>query len=334
LSNGQVTWPSFALPAEARAVRTVTLQLNSVLPAGVTAITNTASASHAATEPTPSDNTASQVMVVDAAPDLQITATGAIVAGAGQIVTYTLSFANMGNQGATGVLIHETVPDNTEVIHGTANWACPVSPSSPAICTLPLGDLASGATGEVHFVVRVKDALSASVDMITSTVQIDDDGLNGVDLQPDNNKASITTQTESTPLLTIQQTAKVMQTSSPSKISYTLVISNNGAHSASSIAITEVVPALTTFQLDDSTPGWACTFDDDSRHELCVFVVDELLANSASKSLTFVVAATIAPFCSVYQIENKVLLGATENIVYTPGNQSCNFLPLVFRVDS
>src|SRR6185312_9401078 len=92
--------------------------------AGVTQISNTASiADNGANgaELTPVNNTASDTTPVIAAPDFSLTKSdgGASVAPGGT-VAYTLTYANSGNQGATGVVLTETVPANTTFNAGTS----------------------------------------------------------------------------------------------------------------------------------------------------------------------------------------------------------------------
>src|SRR5207302_1688803 len=87
------------------------------LPAGVTQIANTASIADDGThgaDPTPANNSASDTTPVTGAPDLTINKSdgGASVSPGGS-VAYTLTYSNVGNRGATGVVLTETVPTNT-----------------------------------------------------------------------------------------------------------------------------------------------------------------------------------------------------------------------------
>ena len=60
---------------------------------------------------------------VEAAPDLQVAKEDlGISAAPGDSVVYVLSYANVGNQGATGTAISETVPANT-TFNGVASTA-------------------------------------------------------------------------------------------------------------------------------------------------------------------------------------------------------------------
>ena len=78
-------------------------------------------------DPNPGDNTGSDTTPVNAAPDLTVVKSdgGASVAPGGTVV-YTLFYDNNGNQGATGVVLTETVPANTTFNAGasSAGWTC------------------------------------------------------------------------------------------------------------------------------------------------------------------------------------------------------------------
>src|SRR5207237_5982787 len=107
--------------------------------AGVNQISNTASIASDLPDPNPADNTASDTTPLVAAPDLSIVKSdGGISTTPGGTVPYTLSYANTGNQGATGVAITETVPANTTFNAGasTAGWNCVPNNNAGSVCTL------------------------------------------------------------------------------------------------------------------------------------------------------------------------------------------------------
>ncbi|MCP4371072.1 MAG: DUF11 domain-containing protein, partial [Deltaproteobacteria bacterium] len=153
--DGVVTWPTFGLAVGTSVTRTVTIRIDDPLPAGIETITNTATVTDDGTngpDPTPEDNTASDINSVEAVPDLRITKDdGNVSSVPGNIITYTLTYANVGNQDATGVVITDTVPANTtfSAVSSSSVWSC--SDGSPAgtVCTFDMGDLAGGVSGRV-----------------------------------------------------------------------------------------------------------------------------------------------------------------------------------------
>ncbi len=127
---------------------------------------------------------------LDAAPDLVVTKDdGGVSARPGDQVTYTITYANTGDQDATGVVLTETVPTGTSFV-GPDTWVC-----TGATCTYDIGDLAAGASGSVAFTVRVDATLPVAQTDVDNLVVIDDDGDNGADPNPSDN-----TDTDSTPV--------------------------------------------------------------------------------------------------------------------------------------
>ncbi len=126
------------------------------LPAGVMEIENgacTADDGNNGPDPTPEDNCDDDDTPVDAEPDLMILKDdGGVSTEPGGVVVYTLDYANVGDQDATGVTISDTVPTYTSFNPGasTTGWSCLPSIQAGSICTLDVGDLAAGASGSVE----------------------------------------------------------------------------------------------------------------------------------------------------------------------------------------
>ncbi len=177
-----VTWSTFSLAAGAKVTRTLTVQVNDRLPAGVDLITNTVTVGP---DPTPANNTASDTDGVEAAPDLAISKDdGQTTALPGQTLTYTLAISNIGNQGATGVVVTDTLPLHTTFV--TASHS-----GSPGLfVTWPPIDLPAGASVTRTLTIRVDDPFPFGVDTITNTATVADDGRNGPDPTPANNSAT------------------------------------------------------------------------------------------------------------------------------------------------
>ena len=161
---------------------------------GVDAIANTASIVDDGTngaDPTPGDNSSNHDTPVDAAPDLFVTKDdGDITSGPGQTIVYTLNFGNIGNQGATNVVLNEVVPANSTYNAGASSvpWVCAGGAvTAGTACQFNVGTLNIGDAGSVTFAVDVDDPLALGVNQIVNTVIIADDGTNGMDTDPTNN---------------------------------------------------------------------------------------------------------------------------------------------------
>lgn len=123
-----------------------------------------------------------------AAPDLSVTKTdGGATARPGDEVTYTIAYANKGNQDATGVVLTETVPPGSTFV-GPDTWTC-----VGTTCTFVVGELPAGGTGSVSFRVRVSTTVPAAQAQLDNLVVIDDDGENGDDPIPADNTGRDTT---------------------------------------------------------------------------------------------------------------------------------------------
>ena len=115
---------------------------------------------------------------------------GGVTTGPGGIVTYTLNYRNDGVQGATGVVITETVPVNTRfnaAASAPTVWSCANNSPPGTVCTTSIGNLGVGGSGSVRFAVTVNKPLLPGVTQIVNTAIIGDDGANGPDSTPANN---------------------------------------------------------------------------------------------------------------------------------------------------
>ncbi|HEX8889752.1 MAG TPA: cadherin-like domain-containing protein, partial [Pyrinomonadaceae bacterium] len=134
---------------------------------------------------------ASDTDTLNAVPDLSITKSPDVTnASADTVITYTLNYANGGNQGATGVVVTETVPANTNFVAAgsSAGWSCADNSPAGTSCTNTVGALAgNGAGGSLTFKVKVVNPVPGGTTQITNTATIDDDHANGTDPTPANN---------------------------------------------------------------------------------------------------------------------------------------------------
>lgn len=83
-------------------------------------------------------------------PNLSVTGTATKTVTVGNDITYTLTVPNTGQGGATGVVLTDTLPAGL-TFKSAALGQTPITPSSTAngVVTLPLGNLAAGATDTV-----------------------------------------------------------------------------------------------------------------------------------------------------------------------------------------
>ena len=75
----------------------------------------------------------------------------------GLVVTYSLTYSNVGTAIAVGVIMTETVSPYTTFVAqaSTPGWSCANGAIAGTKCTLALGNVAPGQRGEVHFAVKL-----------------------------------------------------------------------------------------------------------------------------------------------------------------------------------
>jgi uncharacterized repeat protein (TIGR01451 family) len=169
------------LPARAGGSLSFVVLVDSPLPAGVTAITNTASVtddgSHGP-EPILADNQATDLAPVQASPDLALGKDdGAIAVLPGGVITYSLTYTNSGNVAAVGVVITETVPVSTTfAAGGPTAWSCPGGSGPGTVCVALVGTVGGGGAGGMVTFRVVVDPTAAPGGQILNTALIGDDG--------------------------------------------------------------------------------------------------------------------------------------------------------------
>ena len=187
----------------------------------------------------------------------------------GNNITYTQMASNNGPFDALNAVFNEAVPANTTFqslsISGpaAANWNC----TTPAFggtgnitCTNP--DVPAGASGTATFTVVVKvNAGTATGTQITDTDSITS-GTNDPNLA--NNTATVVTivGAAGTADLSITNAASPNPVLAGNNITYTVVVTNNGPASASTVVFSESIPANTTLVSvtpTSGTSGWTCT---------------------------------------------------------------------------
>ena len=251
------------LPAGAGGAVSFAVTVHNPIPAGVIEITNTTSIDDDGAngaDPTPVDNSDTDTTPVGT-PDLRITKDdGGASAAPGDTVVYALDYANVGDRDATGVAISETVPANSSFDAGASapGWSCADGSPAGTACTLAIGGLPAGAGGAVSFAVTVDNPVPAGVVEIANTVSIDDDGLNGADANPADNSDGDATPVDAAPDLRVVKDDGGVGAAPGDTVVYTLNFANAGNQGATGVAITEAVPANSSFDAGASTAGWSC----------------------------------------------------------------------------
>jgi uncharacterized repeat protein (TIGR01451 family) len=167
----------------------------------------------------------------------------------GQSVTFTLTLANAGPDGATNVTVGDTLPAGMTFVSATPSQGSYVSGTG----VWTVGSVASGASATLQIVASVQ-----STGTKTNTAQVTASDQADPDSTPNNNVATEDDQGSAglTPAVVDLSLVKTVDNASPNvgeNITFTLTAANAGPDSATNVAITDVLPAGLTFV--SSTPS-------------------------------------------------------------------------------
>jgi uncharacterized repeat protein (TIGR01451 family) len=233
-SGTVVTWNLGTLAAGASGSVQLAVQVVSPLADGTMLSNSGAVIDSAQTSPV---TASAPSTTVASAPLLAIAATDSPdPVAAGSNITYTLSYSNTGNMNATGLVLSDTLPANTTYVSSTGGGAL-----SSGTVTWAVASLNAGASGSVQLVVKTASPLANGTLITHGTYGIDSAQTSPV------SGASITTTVTSTPAMTLALTDAPDPVQAGGNITYTLTYGNNGTMDASGVAVTDAVPANTTF---------------------------------------------------------------------------------------
>ncbi|MEO8495398.1 MAG: SpaA isopeptide-forming pilin-related protein, partial [Planctomycetota bacterium] len=157
----------------------------------------------------------------------------------GQNVTFTLTLANAGPDGATGVSVGDSLPAGMTFVSSTPSQGA--YNSGTGVWTV--GSVASGGTATLQIVASVDAGGSVTnTAQVTASDQADPDSTpnNNVALEDDQSSAGFTAATADLSL------TKTVDNASPNvgdNITFTLTAANAGPDSATNVAVADLLPA-------------------------------------------------------------------------------------------
>jgi uncharacterized repeat protein (TIGR01451 family) len=228
-----------------------------------TIIADTATAASATKDSNPSDNSVTVNIAVTVAGDADLTIANSASPSpvtAGSNITYTQTVKNLGpatagSNTAGTITLTETLPTGTTAVSltGPGGWTCNVG---TLICTNTANNaLTSGSSLTFTFVVTVGAAVTGT---ISDTVSVSD--TTPTDPNPGNNSATATVGVSGSANLSITNSASPVPVAAAANVTYTQVITNSGPSAATSVTLTDTLPANTTL-VSLTGPGgtWICT---------------------------------------------------------------------------
>lgn len=209
--------------------------------------------------------------------DLSVTNSDSpLLVTAGNNITYTQSVTNNGPSTANAPVFTENLPANTTSVSltGPAGWTCVLATLT---CT-GTTTMAPAITANFTFVVKVNTNVTSG----TTITQTDNVASTTTDPNGGNNSATVNASVADSADISITNTASPVPVQANTNITYTQVVTNNGPSGATSVTLTDMLPASTTAVSLTGPAGWTCT--------LATFTcTDPSLAPGAPATITYVI---------------------------------------------
>ncbi len=231
-------------------------QFTLVVEAGnTTSASNTATVSTESADTNPNNNTSTVVTAVTPSADVAVTKIGPGTISAGANITYDVTVTNNGPSDAANVSLTDTLPAGTTFVSATQDSGPAFSCSGTSTITCTIDPLPAGETATFTFVFHVSPSV-ANGTIIDNTANVasttgDPDG--------DNNSST------SSATVAVEADVAVVKNGPTSieagtDITYSVTVTNNGPSDATTVTLTDAVPANTTVvsATQDSGPLFNC----------------------------------------------------------------------------
>lgn len=305
-SGGTVTAAIGTLASGASATVTLT---TTVADSAIGLINNSVSVTATETELNSANNSDAEPTTVTPVVDVAISKSDDVdPVDAGGTLVYTLSVSNAGPSTATGVTITDSLPADVSFVSATTTQGS-VSESG-GVVTVNLGTLANAGSAMVTVTVTAADD---AVGTVTNTATV---STNEADTNTANNTTSEDTTINPVVDLVVTKSDSVDPVNAGEPLTYTVTVTNDGPSSATSVELTDTLPAGVSFTSVTTTAGTA------SESGGVVTADIGTLANGASAVVTITVGidnstrGTITNTASVNSAETE--LDATDNTVTEP----------------
>ena len=175
---------------------------------------------------------------------------------AGANLTYTLTVSNAGPRAASSVTVTDTLPGATSFVSCVAGFGG-VCGGAGNNRTVSYGSLAVGASATVTLVAKVGSAV-ANGTVINNRARVR--ASSPVDPDATDNLAatSVTASNSSADLTVTHQSITPNPVAAGANLTYTLKVINRGPQAASSVTLTDTLPAGTSFVSCSATGGGVC----------------------------------------------------------------------------
>jgi len=246
-----------SVPPDSTGTITAVYKVNAGTTAG-TIITDTVTVGTTTSDSNTADNTATANIAVTSGTQADLSVTNSASpnpVNAGTNITYTQTVTNAGPAAAVTPKLVETLPPGTTAVSltGPAGWTCVLASLT---CTDGSNLAANTTTTAFTFVVSVPGTMAsgtvlAQTDTVSSTTTSDPNSAN--------NSATVNEYVSTSSDLSVTNTAAPIPVQAGNNITYTQLVTNAGPSTATSVSLTETLPASTTVVSLTGPVGWTCT---------------------------------------------------------------------------
>lgn len=313
-ANGTVSCTWATLNNGGSAQFTLTANINSSFSG---TLNNTATISAFTADPDNTNNSKMASTSVTSSADLSVGKAGPLTVTAGSNIVYSITLTNGGPSSAANVTLTDAVPAGTTFVSESQTGGTTFSCTTPAVggtgnvtCTL-----ASFPPGTATFSITVKTNPSNVGTTISNTATATTTSTDSV---PGNNSSTAMTTTTRSADVSVTKTAP-SSTTAGSNLTYTIAVTNNGPSDATTVTMTDTLPANTTFvsEMQTTGPSFICANPPAGG------------TGTVSCSIATLAASASATFSVVVQVLSTAPNGPSSNTAIvtssadpTPGNNS------------
>ncbi|HEV7508576.1 MAG TPA: IPTL-CTERM sorting domain-containing protein [Thermoanaerobaculia bacterium] len=275
--------------------------------------TATVTAPAGVTDPTPANNSATDVDGLGATADLAITKTdGVTTATPGGSVTYTITATNTGPSNATGATVTDTFPASlacTWTCVGAGGGTCTASGTGNINNTVNLP-----SSGSVTYTASCNISAAATGTLSNTATVTAPAGV--TDPTPANNSATDTDTLAASANLGITKTDGVTTVTAGGPVTYTITASNAGPSNATGATVADTFPAsLTCTWTCTGAVGGTCTASGTGN-------INDTVNLPAGGSVTYIASCTLSN-SATGTLANTATVTAPAGVTDpTPGNNS------------
>ncbi|MBX2997503.1 MAG: DUF11 domain-containing protein [Caldilineaceae bacterium] len=293
--------------------KTFVVVVNSTLPSGVTQITNTATIS----APTGIAKTSNVVTTTLSLPNLTVRKTASpspVIAGTA--ITYTVVVSNAaGAATATNVTISDTLPLTVTLVQSSTTGSLTCTSDTPIRCSVPTLSAGSAVT------LTITGTLAANApvgQVITNTAAV-------------TYTQVITTLSASAPItvsrsatLTITKSVTSTAVVAGERITYTVVVTNNGPSNAANVTISDTVPVSVTQPVTtvaglagcSGTTTLRCSVLDLAPQTPVTLTISGIVSSTLANNATFTNTAAVTSTQSMVPVTATVRVTSTRQVTF------------------